>query len=47
MLRPLQRKCFVNDIKISGFDDALHVVTEHMAVSLIQIIAAPVYPDEN
>ena len=47
MLRPLQRKCFINDIKIFGFDDALYVVTEYMAVSLVQILAAPVYPDEN
>ena len=37
----------MNNIKIFGFDDALHVVTEYIAVSLVQIVAAPVYPDEN
>lgn len=44
MLRLISGDSFVRCIEIFCFDDVLHVVSEYMTMSLLQIVAAPRYP---
>ena len=46
-LYQVQGSCFVNCVEIFHFGNALHVVSEYMTMSLLQIVAAPQYLNEN
>jgi len=43
----VQTSNFVSCIEVFHFENVLHVVSEHMTISLLQIVAAPRYPREN
>lgn len=47
MLRQVLDSYFVSCIEIFHFEDRLYMVSEHMTMSLLQIVAAPRYPREN
>ena len=47
VLHQIQGSCFVNCVEIFHFRNALHVISEYMMMSLLQIVAAPQYPNEN
>lgn len=43
----IQSKYFVSCVEIFNFQNISHIITEYMAISLLQIVAAPRYPREN
>lgn len=43
----VQTSYFVSCVEVFHFENVLHVVSEHMTISLLQIVAAPRYPREN
>ena len=43
----IQGSCFVNCVEVFRFENALHVILEYMTMSLLQIVAAPQYSNEN
>ena len=45
MLRQIQDSFFVSCVEVFHFEDALYVVSEHMTISLLQIVAAPLLND--
>ena len=47
MLRQVLDNSFVSCIEIFHFEDMLYMISEHMTMSLLQIVAAPRYPREN
>ena len=47
MLRVISGGSFTCCIEIFRFEDVLHVVSEYMTMSLLQIVAAPRYPHES
>lgn len=47
MLRLLSGGSFIRCIEIFHFENVLHVVSEYMTMTLLQIVAAPRYPREN
>jgi hypothetical protein len=47
MLRLISDGSFIRCIEIFRFEDVLHVVSEYMTMSLLQIVAAPRYPRES
>ena len=47
MLRQIPDSYFVSCLDVFYFENVLHVVSEHMAISLLQIVAAPRYPREH
>jgi hypothetical protein len=46
-LRHLRHDRLVTLLDIFAFDDSVHVVMEHMPVSLAQVVASPAYPNER
>jgi serine/threonine protein kinase len=46
-LQHLRHENLVAVLDIFIFDDSVHVVLEHMPVSLAQVVASPVYPNER
>ena len=47
MLRQVLDSYFVSCIEIFHFEDRLYMISEHMTMSLLQIVAASRYPREN
>jgi hypothetical protein len=47
MLRKLQQKHFVNYVEVFSFSDVTYVVSEYMAISLVELIAVSVFPKEK
>lgn len=47
MLRLISGGSFLRCIEIFHFEEVLHVVSEYMTMSLLQIVAAPRYPHES
>lgn len=43
----IRNRYFVSCIEVFSFQNALHIITEHMTISLLQIVAAPRYPREK
>ena len=43
----IQSPYFVSWVEVFHFENVLHVISEYMTVSLLQIVAAPRYPREN
>lgn len=43
----IQSSYFVSCLEVFHFQNVLHIITEYMTISLLQIVAAPRYPREN
>ena len=43
----IQSSYFVSCIEVFNFQNILHIITEYMTLSLLQLVAAPRYPREN
>ena len=47
VLHQIQGSCFMNCVEIFHFRNALHVISEYITMSLLQIVTAPQYLNEN
>ncbi len=45
-LLQIQRECFVKCIEAYELEADLYIVLEHMSFSLVQVVAAPIHPQE-